>query len=120
MSKRILLVSFDDCLLVKQRALLEQQGYKVMSAMRLKAAAAGCENGTFDLFILGRSIPYTVKKDLIEIFRAHHTTPILSLWGPGEQIVEAVNYLEFSNELGDFVRGVRTILATAPQKNPGN
>ena len=117
MSKRILLVSFDDGLLIKQRVLLEGQGYKVTPALRFKEAAVRCKKGTFDLFILSRSIPHATKEDLVEVFRAHHKAPILSLWEPGEQVLDAVNYLEFSNEPDDFVRDVATILAAAEQKN---
>lgn len=116
MSKRILLVSFDDRLLVKQRGRLEQQGYTVTSALRLKEAVIGCGDGPFDLFILGRSIPQGMKKDLINLFRIRNATPILSLWGPGEQIVDAVNYLEFSDNLDDFVKGVATIFTTAENR----
>jgi hypothetical protein len=115
MPKRILLVSFDDLLLIEQRRLLEQQGYAVTSALRLKEAAARCKRGIFDLFILGRSIPHSIKKELIEVFRAQSTTPILSLWTPGEQVVDAVNYLEFSDSSDNFVKGVHTILT---RENP--
>ena len=110
MAKRILLVSFDDRLLTKQCGLLEQQGYAVTSALRLKEAAVSCKRGLFDLFILGRSIPHNIKKELIEVFRAQSTTPILSLWTPGEQVLDAVNYLEFSDKIDNFVNGVQTIL----------
>src|SRR6516225_4558469 len=62
--------------------------------------------------ILGLSIPLAAKKEIIETFRRHCRAPILSLWGRGEQILDAVNYLEFSNKPDDFVRSVATILAS--------
>jgi DNA-binding response OmpR family regulator len=114
MSKHILLVSYDDRLLVKQRMLLEKQGYEVASALGLeevKEAAASSTRVAFDLFILGLSIPPAAKKEIIEIFRRHCRAPILSLWGRGEPILDAVNYFEFSNKPDDLVRGVATILA---------
>ena len=113
-SKHILLVSYDDRLLVKQRMLLENQGYKVATALGLEAvreAAASDTHHAFDLFILGLSIPLAAKKEIIETFRRHCRAPILSLWGRGEQILDAVNYLEFSSKPADFVRSVATILA---------
>lgn len=115
--KQILLVAFDDNLLVRQRVVLEQQGYIVTSALRIKEATFACENGGFDLFILGHSIPHVVKVGLVGVFRLHHTAPVLSLWGPGDEILEAVNYLQFSNDLGDLVRGVATILTRAGHRN---
>jgi DNA-binding response OmpR family regulator len=113
MSKRILLVSFDDRLLLKQRSVLEQQGYAVTSALHQKEAAVGCEGGSFDLLILGRSIPHGIKKDLIEIFQAHRSTPILSLW---MQVLDTVNYVEFSGDLNKFVQGVERILAWTEER----
>jgi DNA-binding response OmpR family regulator len=110
MAKRILLVSFDDRLLIEQRGRLEGHGYAVTSALHVKEAAVDCKSDTFDLFILGSSIPHGIKKDLIEAFRAHSSTPILSLWTRGEQILDTVNYLEFSDNLDNFVKGVQTIL----------
>jgi len=94
--------------------LLENQGYKVATALGLEAvreAAASDTHHAFDLFILGLSIPLAAKKEIIETFRSHCRAPILSLWGRGEQILDAVNYLEFSKKPDDFVRSVATILA---------
>jgi len=119
MAKRVLLVSFDDRLLIEQRGRLEQQGYAVTSAVRVKEAAVDCKSDTFDLFILGRLIPHSIKKDLIETFRAHNSKPILSLWTPGEQILDAVNYLEFSDSLDNFVKGVQTILTREEASSAG-
>jgi DNA-binding response OmpR family regulator len=119
MAKRILLVSFDDRLLIEQRGRLEQQGYAVTSALRVKDATVDCKRDTFDLFIIGRSIPHSIKKDLIETFRAHSSRPILSLWTPGEQILDAVNYFEFSDNLDNFVKGVQTILTKEEASSAG-
>ena len=110
MAKHILLVSFDDRVLIEQRGRLEEQGYAVTSALLAKEAAVDCKRDTFDLFIIGRAIPHSIKKDLVETFRAHSSKPILSLWTPGEQILDAVNYVEFSDSLDNFVKGVQTIL----------
>jgi hypothetical protein len=117
--KQILLVAFDDNLLVKQRVALEQQGYVVTSALRLKEATLACENGAFDLFILGHSIPHVIKVGLVDVFRLHQAAPVLSLWEPGDEILEAVNYLQFSSDLCDLVRGVETILNSAGHRNGG-
>ena len=39
--------------------------------------------------------------------------------GPGEQIVDAVNYLEFSDNLDNFVKGVQTILTREEASSGG-
>ena len=119
MAKRILLVSFDDRLLIEQRGRLEEHGYAVTSARHVKDAVVDCTSDRFDLFILGRSIPHSIKKDLIETFRAHNSRPILSLWTPGEQILDAVNYLEFSDNLDNFVKSVQTILTREEASSGG-
>lgn len=84
MSKNILSVSYDSALLATREMLLEQKGYEVTSALGFTNAAEHCENGSFDLFILGHSIPHKDKLHLIQMFRRHCPAPILSLERLGE------------------------------------
>jgi DNA-binding response OmpR family regulator len=79
-AKRILLISYDEQLLIARRMLLEREGYNVSSALGLKEALANCNDGAFDLLLLGHSIPITDKGGLIRTFRAHSSAPVLSLW----------------------------------------
>jgi DNA-binding response OmpR family regulator len=85
MPKRILSVSYDRALLATRKMLLEQKGYIVTSALGFREAIEHCQNGTFDLFILGHSIPEKDKLHLIETFRGSCPAPILSLERIGEK-----------------------------------
>jgi DNA-binding response OmpR family regulator len=85
MSKRILSVSYDLSLLATRQMMLEQKGYHVTSALGFTDALDGCKNDGFDLFILGHSIPAKDKSALIQVFRQHCKSPIVSLERPGEE-----------------------------------
>lgn len=84
MSKRILSVSYDAVLLATREMLLEQKGYNVTCALGFTESAKHCKNGSFDLFILGHSIPYKDKLHLITAFRDNSPAPTLSLERVGE------------------------------------
>lgn len=109
-AKRILLISYDEQLLIARRMLLEREGYTVSSALRLKEALGNCNDGAFDLLILGHSIPITDKEGLIRTFRAHSSAPILSLWENDEAVTNSVDYLAFSDTPEKLLRNVETIL----------
>jgi DNA-binding response OmpR family regulator len=101
MRQRILLISYNERLLIARRVQLEQAGYQVYSALGLKEAIANCrDSGSFDLLILGHSIPVGDKKDMIAAFRASQTSPILSLWADDEEVAASVDYLAFSDAPG--------------------
>ncbi|HEY6971770.1 MAG TPA: hypothetical protein VJA94_21345 [Candidatus Angelobacter sp.] len=85
MTKRILSVSYDDVLLVTRQMLLEKSGYAVTSALGFTKAVEYCQQSSFDLFILGHSIPDVDKLHLIKTFRETCPAPILSLERLGEE-----------------------------------
>jgi DNA-binding response OmpR family regulator len=90
---------------------LEQAGYQVYSALGLKEAIANCKNGgSFDLLILGHSIPVGDKKDVIAAFRGSQTSPILSLWARDEEVADSVDYLAFSDAPGKLLKSVASIM----------
>lgn len=87
MSKRILSVSYDISLLATRKMLLEQKGYVVTNALGFTEATEHCQTGSFDLFILGHSIPKKDKASLMEAFHKNCPAPILSLERHGEDPV---------------------------------
>jgi DNA-binding response OmpR family regulator len=111
MSRNILLVSYDDRLLVARRRLLEQEGYQVSSVLRLKEALSSCGDGSFDLFILGSSVPRGDKEKLIRAFRVTCAAPILSIWTHHEGLAEGVSYLAFSDAPDKLLANVAAIFA---------
>lgn len=110
MPNRILYVSYDEHLLITRRALLEQDGYLVTSALGLNEALAVCGDGGFHLFILGHAVPREDKERLIAIFRRTCTAPILSLWKRKEPVLDGVNYVTFSDDPVQFLKSVAMIL----------
>ncbi|MBV8476658.1 MAG: hypothetical protein JOZ36_08335 [Acidobacteria bacterium] len=90
---RILSVSYDDPLLRTRHMLLESQGHQVVSCLGFAESLEQCRAGNFDLFLLGHSIPYSDKQQLVAIFRQKCSAPIISLRRhAGEQLVEGASY----------------------------
>ncbi len=77
MPKRILSVSYNQPLLLTRELLLQREGYAVTSALGFTDAVKQCKAGTFDLFILGHSIPDSDKRELVHIFTEHSKSPVL-------------------------------------------
>jgi DNA-binding response OmpR family regulator len=113
MPRHILLISYDERLLISRRIKLEQAGYEVCSALGFKEAIANCKDGgSYDLLILGHSIPSHDKRDLISAFRSYHTSPILSLWARHEEeVADSVDYLAFSDGPEKLLKNVASILS---------
>jgi DNA-binding response OmpR family regulator len=111
MSKHILLISYDDRLLIARRALLEQEGYRVSPALGFQDAMRASEDGSFDLLILGHSIPCGDQEELIRVFRAASDAPILSLWTCKERLTDGINYLAFSDTPNKLLANVAAIFA---------
>ncbi len=76
---RILSVSYDELLLQTREALLEREGYDVVSAQGFVESLERCQHGGFDLFILGHSIPHKDKQQLVESFKRNCPAPVISL-----------------------------------------
>jgi DNA-binding NtrC family response regulator len=115
MFKRILSVLYDVSLLATRKMLLEQKGYAVENALGFSKALAFCRAGAFDLFILGHSIPYDDKLALIESFRAHCPSPIVSLERHGEDFVPC-DYHASPDDPGKFLETVENILIGREQR----
>ncbi|MCU1271861.1 MAG: response regulator receiver protein [Acidobacteriaceae bacterium] len=90
---RILSVSYDQTLLRMRHMLFETQGYEVVSSHGLMSSLEHCEQGSFDLFVLGHSIPDEDKKRLVQAFRKVCPAPIISLRRTvGDQKVDGADY----------------------------
>ncbi len=90
---RILSVSYDEPLLRTRHMLLQQSGYEVVSTLGFTESLRHCKQGSFDLFILGHSIPYSDKMQLVERFRGVCSAPIISLRrSSGEQLVDGADH----------------------------
>jgi DNA-binding response OmpR family regulator len=107
---RILSISYDEALLQTRAMLLRGQGFDVVSAKGFSAALSACETGSFDLVILGHSIPQEDQQQIIKQLRAVCGTPILALRRPNES---ALGHAEYNLESGDpkeFINHVQQIV----------
>lgn len=76
-----------------RQMLLETQGYEVDSAIGFDNAMKRCQDGGFDLFVLGHSIPPDEKRELVKAFRQTCPGPIISLRRSiGEERVDGADY----------------------------
>lgn len=107
---RILSVSYSEVLLKTRQMLLEPEGHEIFSALGFSDGIAQCKQGGFDLFILGHSLPYSDKQELVTTFRKHSDAPIISLRGhSGQRPVEGVNF-EIETDPEELLRLVRKVL----------
>jgi DNA-binding NtrC family response regulator len=97
---RILSVSYDESLLKTRQLILEQSGYEVTSALGFTDAMKQCtEGGTFDMFVLGHSIPIRDKQALVQAFRCRCRSAVVALKRPGEDL--AATGADFQADPGD-------------------
>jgi DNA-binding NtrC family response regulator len=112
MSKRILSISYDRALLWTRQLLLEQLGYKVISAEGFAQAWEAAENkkDRFDLIILGHSIPPNDKKAIVAHLRDSCDCPILALLRPYEAPVSEAAVSIDAGDPSAFLNAVRKML----------
>jgi DNA-binding NtrC family response regulator len=77
--ERILSVSYDIPLLRTRHMLLEREGYGVVSTSNLATSLEECKKTTFDVFVLGHSIPHEDKQKIVSAFHGVCPAPIISL-----------------------------------------
>jgi DNA-binding response OmpR family regulator len=76
---RVLTISYYEPLLQTWKMLLRSLGYEVDSATALEDALKCCEEGAFDVLLLGSSIPLSDKLKMIQAFRRHSGAPVVSV-----------------------------------------
>jgi DNA-binding response OmpR family regulator len=108
---RILSISYDASLLFTRQLLLQQKGYEVISAEGFAQAWEVCETEgrTFDLVILGHSIPPKDKEGIITHLREHCDAPILALLRPHESPVKSATR-SVDADAEKFIAAVRQML----------
>jgi CheY-like chemotaxis protein len=106
---RILSISYNKALLHTRELMLLREGFEVESAVGFSAALHACENGKFDLMIMGHSIPPEDKAAIIKQLRAVCKTPILALRRPDEPPVKGAEYNLDSGVPERFIGYVREL-----------
>jgi DNA-binding response OmpR family regulator len=109
MAGRILSISYDRGLLRARQELLEAQGYSVISCSDREDALECCQVGSFDLVVIGHSIPHRDKEQFMAAFRPTYHAPILALVRADEGTVPGVLGASETLDVGD---GPAVLLAT--------
>jgi DNA-binding NtrC family response regulator len=114
---RILSVSYDTTLLQTRELLLRGQGHDVVSALGFHRGTEACQQGGFDLFVLGHSIPQEDKLDLIRGFRENNPGAfIMALTHPHEsRLIEVDRYLD-PGDPADLLRSIAFLFDPAAER----
>jgi DNA-binding response OmpR family regulator len=118
---RILSISYDKALLQTRALMLSRAGFEVESAIGFTAAIQACKKGTFDLVILGHSIPSEDKSEIVNQLKDVCATPVLALQRSNDSAVATAEYNLDSGNPHRFLSYVREIThhhtqsATTPQ-----
>jgi len=109
---RILSVGYDSMLLKTRELLLKQMGYEVVSAEGFSLAYQICDSHghTFDLVVLGHSIPHEDKVDLVKRCTETCTCPVLALLRAHEGPIKGAARSIESGEPRVFIQAVEDIL----------
>jgi hypothetical protein len=78
--KRILVISYDEALLVTRKLLFESAGFVVTSAYgRSEASRISRYDTMFDLVVMGHSVPQADKKKIVKLLKPKVNAPVLSI-----------------------------------------
>lgn len=108
--KRILSVSYDFPLATTRQLILERHGFEVTTVGSQEEAVAACHDDSFDLLIVGHSIPSPDKSTLVQVFRDHSQSPVLSLSPNGFSNDVRTEYNASSSDPAELLYVVRSAL----------
>lgn len=111
MPKHILSVSYNEPLLLTRELLLQREGYAVTSALGFTDAIKQCKAGSFDLLVLGHSIPETDKRELVHVFGEHCSSPVLALKRHGEELPVGAQFHAYPDDIKGLLETISKIFA---------
>lgn len=95
---RILSLTCDPSLARTREMLLTGAGFEVSTFLDVEKAIAAYQSLSFDLVVLGHSIPLAEKKALVKAVRSRCATPVLAMLRHGETPVPQADYFFDSTE----------------------
>ena len=109
---RIFSISYDSMLLRTRELLLQQMGHTVTSAEGFAEAFELCDQqpGTFDLMILGHSIPHEDKRAIIRRCGQTCRCSVLALTKTNEQSVPEADRSVDPSNTQEFVAAIHDLL----------
>lgn len=109
---RILSITYDPSLARTREMLLAGAGFEVSTFRDLDEAITACQRISFDLIMLGHSIPLGERKRLVKQVHAQCAAPVLALMRLGEaQLPEADYFFDSSENPARLLETVINILA---------
>ena len=91
--EKILSVSAHESLALTRFLLLSAAGFQVSSALSVKEAIQFCKTGSFNLVVIGHSLPVKEKQVLLKEVRRHSAAPVLGLYHRGEGQLADADYV---------------------------
>lgn len=110
MAYRVLSISYDSTLLRIRERLLEREGYEVVSAEGFVNALKCCQEGHYDVAVLGHSIPIADQKTFFEALNREHPLPVISLTVSGEPGLQCAVAQVDAFQPQHFINTVRQVL----------
>jgi DNA-binding NtrC family response regulator len=95
---RILSLTYDPSLARTREMLLTGAGFEVSTFADVDKAIAACQNTSYDLVVLGHSIPLAERRSLVKAVRSRCATPVLAMLRHGETPVPQADYFFDSTE----------------------
>jgi len=109
---RILSISYDEALLTTRQWMLEHLGHQVSSAVGFAKAIGLCQKESFDLVVIGHSIPQADKQAIVAEIRKTCKEPVLALKRLSESPLEGAEYnIDFSHDPEEFLTFVNSVLS---------
>lgn len=118
MEKKILVISYDEHLLVTRQLLFEREGFRVTSALGYLAARTACHLGGFDLAFIGHSVIRQDRDSLIREFREHNQAwVIVTTMNFGEKATEGVRLVHFWDGPKAILDAAKDLLRAASDRS---
>jgi len=95
---RILSLTYDPSLARTREMLLTGAGFEVSTFSDVDKAIQDCQSNSYDLVVVGHSIPLAERKALVNAVRSRCATPVLAMLRPGEAPVPQADYFFDSTE----------------------
>src|SRR5215472_318083 len=96
--RRILSITFDPSLARTREMLFNGAGFDVSTFRDLNEAIAACQHISFDLVVLGHSIPLEERRRLVKQVHALCAAPVLAMLRHGEARLQEADYFFDSSE----------------------
>ena len=97
-ARTVLSVCYDTNLARTREMLFSSAGFQVLSALTVSEAVRACSACSFDLIVIGHSIPIKDREALVKSLRRRCAVPILALLRHGESPLAGAEYFFDSTE----------------------